>query len=754
MGRRRLALLLTLFAVVAAGTAATSAFRDSASAIDAGARQGATSAYDRVVRRSDGGPVSALKDPKLSSQLVVLADAAARAQAAGSTLTPDTTDALPIELRGMIEARALRVSPAGTVQVFILVDDARGDQLEELKARGAQIERVAEDQDIVQAQVPPERLRSIAALDSVQNVRLPGYPELTAGAIQTEGDAIIQSDDARTTYGIDGSGVTIGVISDGVGGLAAAQLLGDLPAVDTTTCNVVPGDPELSGAEGTALLEVVHDVAPGATLMFGHFGFATALDFNAAVDCLAANADIVVDDVVWFGLGAYDGTSIVSANTAAALNGAGPIRGYYTSVGNQARRHYQGVYVDSGLDITMGPDTWDTHELNPTAGPKGTQHSGQVMAPADYNRFVLGPGGTVSIILTWDDAWGASGNDYDLFVGDTIDTYVCGADLQDGNDDPIEGCGLYNPNIAAAFVDIFIGNKNGAAAPADLEIFLLCSGCGTYVNGNVLDFNTIGSSVPNQADGGGSPASVISVGAVPQSSPSTIEPYSSRGLTEDGRLKPDLVAPDGTCITGSGGFAAGNPSCQVTGRQFFGTSAAAPHVAGVAALLLECDPTLGRVALMRRLLDHAVDLGGFGPDNVFGSGRVDALASADATGGCGAPVKLAYPGDTDGDGCADERENGLDETAGGLRNYANPYDFYDVYGPGQALPLDGQVDLANDILAVIQHYAPTGVAPYAIQFDRGPQTGANVWNMSAPDGVIDLANDILGVILQYLHNCG
>ena len=114
---------------------------------------------------------------------------------------------------------------------------------------------------------------------------------------------------------------------------------------------------------------------------------------------------------------------------------------------------------------------------------------------------------------------------------------------------------------------------------------------------------------------------------------------------------------------------------------------------------------------------------------------------------------LAPDADSDGDGCTNAKELGLQSQQGGRRSPLNPWDFYDVYGPGQTLPRDRVIDLANDILAVIQHYAPTGASPYDAQFDRGPQTGANVWNMSAPDGVIDLANDILGVILQYLHNC-
>ncbi len=55
---------------------------------------------------------------------------------------------------------------------------------------------------------------------------------------------------------------------------------------------------------------------------------------------------------------------------------------------------------------------------------------------------------------------------------------------------------------------------------------------------------------------------------------------------------------------------------------------------------------------------------------------------------------------------------------------------------------------------MIIHYAPTGTEPeYNVDFDRGPSTGPNVWNMTAPDGVIDLTNDILGVIAQYFHDC-
>jgi hypothetical protein len=109
--------------------------------------------------------------------------------------------------------------------------------------------------------------------------------------------------------------------------------------------------------------------------------------------------------------------------------------------------------------------------------------------------------------------------------------------------------------------------------------------------------------------------------------------------------------------------------------------------------------------------------------------------------------KQADPGDTDGDGCSDERENGPDETLGGMRNHKNSWDYYDVNG-------DQLIDLPNDVLGVVQHYAPAGTEPaYDVTFDRGPSAGPNPWNMTAPDGAIDLSNDILGVVQQYLHSC-
>ena len=112
-------------------------------------------------------------------------------------------------------------------------------------------------------------------------------------------------------------------------------------------------------------------------------------------------------------------------------------------------------------------------------------------------------------------------------------------------------------------------------------------------------------------------------------------------------------------------------------------------------------------------------------------------------------------GDTDGDGCSDATENGSDPAQGGDRDWLNPWDFYDVAGPGGSNVPDGVGDLPNDSMQVAAHYAPLGYPPNQgyEQYDRGPAAGLSWVDTQPPDGVIDLPNDLLGLIQQFGHSC-
>lgn len=105
--------------------------------------------------------------------------------------------------------------------------------------------------------------------------------------------------------------------------------------------------------------------------------------------------------------------------------------------------------------------------------------------------------------------------------------------------------------------------------------------------------------------------------------------------------------------------------------------------------------------------------------------------------------------DTDGDGCTDIQELGLDETLGGRRDPFNQYDWYDVASSSGEKIQDDIVDSDNDKAAVVAH-----ILDYDVYFDRGaPPVGADPWDMTAPDGSITLGVDIVGVINQAGHSC-
>ena len=391
----------------------------------------------------------------------------------------------------------------------------------------------------------------------------------------------------------------------------------------------------------------------------------------------------MVDDIGFLGR-PDDGTSDVSSNTASALNNTtNPIRAYFTSVGNSARNHYQENFLDSGVEGTsIVGFPGNLHLFQPTTNTSDILDLGPRIADAAFLR----QGATANVVLVWNDSFGASSNDFDLFLVQNSTGIVVAQsiDPQTGTQLPIEFLTFTNDTGSDDFFDIFIQNSENRASGRNLDMFIFQSGCDAA--GPTLlapsqekhNYNTIRSSMTAQSDAGGSPVSVISVGAIDQADPGLddIEFFSSNGPTNDGRLKPDVTGIDGVSITGAGDF--GSSPLGTFPQIFSGTSAAAPHAAGVAALLLQSAPCLldgaagardnveARTALRNLILNNAVDLGTPGPDNVFGHGRIDALASANqtlatadagpnrtisGTGPSGSSVNLDGSGSVDPSGC-------------------------------------------------------------------------------------------------------
>jgi subtilisin family serine protease len=551
-----------------------------------------------------GLPTASAQDPKIASGLLDLLRHVEAQERSGLSFSE-----IPLPPQFKIDAER-------RVQVVLSISALSPENLRTLVEHGVVIEAQEATQNLVQARIPLDQVEGVAGLPFVRLILLPSYgmPNIQ-GKVGTEGDAIVKADLARQSLGVDGGGIRIGVISDGLAGLSFVTANGDLPPTElirgesgliVETRGGVTGrsfwaDETLQGplgspaAEGTALLEIIHDLAPGAQLFFA--AISTDLEFVNALKWLAEEAggpnprrrtpggvDIVVNNFAFFDIGPIDGTSAVSqAATAAVAQGVA----FFTSVGNAALNHYQGPFFD--------PDGDTFHNF------AGDDEGLQVR---------VGGLGSAMAVLTWNDPSEGSNNDYNLRAfdaqGNPLRAGVFGGrDPQTGTQSPRESLTILNSQFSETSVVIRIENIGGRAASRDLNLFVF----GVSLP---IEHNVPSGSVLSPADAKG----VVSVGAVNAATPQLIEAFSSRGPTSDGRLKPELVAPDGVSTTIFG------PS------NFLGTSAAVPHAAAVAALLLSLNPRLSPEQLARALEVTATDLGDPGPDVVFGFGRVDALAAA------------------------------------------------------------------------------------------------------------------------------
>jgi hypothetical protein len=254
-------------------------------------------------------------------------------------------------------------------------------------------------------------------------------------------------------------------------------------------------------------------------------------------------------------------------------------------------------------------------------------------APATNNQIVTAPSTAAAINLFWSDPLGASSNDYDLYVTNAAGTALQAASInaQDGTQDPAEQVG---PAVNLVNNRVFVVKRGGAARYLHLN-----------TNGARTTFNT-----PGQTKGHSTAALAFAVAATPAIGPypavfnstNLVETFSSDGprrlffnanstpitpgdFSSTGglvRQKPDITAADGVSVTGVAAF--GNP--------FFGTSAAAPHAAAIAALLKQAVPGATQAQIRTVLTSSAIDIETAGVDRDSGAGILDAFAALQAAG--------------------------------------------------------------------------------------------------------------------------
>ena len=509
-----------------------------------------------------------------------------------------------------------------------LMVDIRADVTPEVLARiralgGKILDREPRFRSI-RARLTPEAAVALAELDAVQTIRPADEGRTrqekdTGSALRaaankvntSEGDTAHRAASARTTYGVDGTGVGIGVISDGVRTLAERQASGDLPGRVT----VLAGQAG-SGDEGTAILEIVHDLAPGAELYFAT-GFGGQARFAANIEALCdAGANVIVDDIGYVHEAVFQDDLIAQGVNAAVADGCY----FFSAAGNDGNLNdstsgvWEGDY-DAGTALTLnGENVGVRHEFE-SGVEENTLASGSFGFRGLWDDL---------IVLQWADPWGASANDYDLFLVDAEGNVVeSSTDTQDGSQDPIES------------IDTLIFSDE------DLRLVVVkASGSDRYLRLQVFDGkleiatagNTYGHAAAEKAFGIGQ-VDVRTAGGTDGIFNGT---ESVRTSSSDGPRQ-IFFEPNGTAITAgnftsTGGRLLNKPdlaaaACVTTATpgfsRFCGTSAAAPHAAAIAALVLEGAGGPGNVTqaqLRTALASMALDIEETGADRDSGAG--------------------------------------------------------------------------------------------------------------------------------------
>jgi hypothetical protein len=592
--------------------------------------------------------------------------------------------------------------PAGG-EPMVLVDAVTLGDAAALKAALVDLglQRAAVFANDVGGWLPVSQLNAATLRDEVHAIRA-AMPRTRVGAVTTQGDYVQHSDVVRSANSLDGSGITVGVLSDSYdcyavygaagSGVPASGATGYAPNGFTATAatDVSTGDLPSTvnvleeaegggqgclnygaplqlpfGDEGRGMMQIIHDVAPGAALAF-HTAVNSEADFANGIEALASNAGakVIADDVGYPDEPFFQDGLIAQAIDTVEANGVA----YFSAAGNDSDLGYDNLaptFATAGSGVNAAE-----HLLNFDTSGATTTTTLPVSIPS------MMPGEFVAIVLEWDQPYvtgapssGGASSALDLCVAnvtgnDSIyddDLNALATDCTGANaigTDPVQVLIVANPansagNSEAATLNIVVGLASGAA-PGRIKLAVEDDGLGSTINKFATNSGTL--------QGHPGAAGAMAVGAAfyfqtPAcgTTPAVLEPYSSEGgtpilfdatgtrlATPVTRQKPEIVGPDGGNTTffgftlASQGLAGGqldttNASCQNNAKypNFFGTSAATPHVAGIAALFLQANASLTPTQIYTVLQNGALSMNGTtSPDNRTGYGFVQANTSA------------------------------------------------------------------------------------------------------------------------------
>jgi Subtilase family len=464
--------------------------------------------------------------------------------------------------------------------------------------------------------VRPSPLRAVAPM--VQGTAHASVQRQAASttAIDQNGVSIMRADQFVTQTGTDGSGVTVGVQSSGVYSLSAIQARGELPAVQV----VYPAgsNTQVEADEGTALLEEIHAVAPGAKLVF--CGPQTFVDYMSCLTQLVnAGATILLDDIgnINDGLLNQDNDETTAISSFLTQN---PTVMMLSSAGNNDGTYWEGAYAP-----VTAPTTLPTLSC-PSGSGLPDNYVASFGGATSETLTILGDT-TFPLLLAWADPPTQITSDFDVFWFAPGSTTPEGCFSSSGSttDQAMQYVTLADePSMPSGTpYTLVVASPDASAAGKFLKLWAGGDGLTAF------SVATSGGLVSPQAMVPG----LLVVGAVDGSNGigNTIEPYSSSGpltvaFPAPASLQaPTVVAPDGINVDAAGTYF---ESYLFPDGNFYGTSAAVPNAAAVAALLRSDFPTLTVGQLSTALESGATVLGTTpAPNDVYGYGRVDALGA-------------------------------------------------------------------------------------------------------------------------------
>ena len=411
-----------------------------------------------------------------------------------------------------------------------------------------------------------------------------------------------RADIARAASGMTGAGIRVGILSDSFnlhGGAAADIAAGNLPAG-----TVIQEEGASGSDEGRAMAQLVHQVAPGAALMF-HTATRSEADFAKGIaDLHAAGCTVIVDDVAYLDEPFFQsGAPVAAAVTAAVATGAN----YFTAASNQGRDFIQETFQGQKTVLPGLPGRW-----------LAANFAGQA-----FTTLSIPQHGTAMIDLQWDQPYASIGlghgsaNSLALALYTGTGQLVGVAGGYDVGRDPRQLLSFNNTLATTSFRLVVF--SNAVAPPPDL-FKLIVYGNATLTGGNAGTGS--GSVIGHELAAAANTVGAVAWNNTPRfGGTGTPEPFSSVGTGQilfDAKGDRLPVAVSANKVS----FLAPDGSMTSVLAPFYGTSAAAPNAAGVAALMLQANPHLSPFQVSDILARSAAPVsGGFG---AVGAGLIQA----------------------------------------------------------------------------------------------------------------------------------